>query len=158
MTHSPSGTSIPLIQRAVAADLPRMVELLGRAGLPTVGVAEALAGFFVARNGDEIVGMVGIEACCDRYALLRSTAVADEWKGRGLGRKLVERAIAEAEANGIEALYLLTTTAEHYFPSFGFARVDREDVPSEVKATEEFTSACPASATVMTLWLTRSAS
>jgi len=149
---------MPIIGRAADDDLPRILTLLARAGLPTVGVAETLRGFFVARDGDDIVGVVGIEVCCDRYALLRSTAVADEWKGRGLGRKLVERAIAEAEASGIEALYLLTTTAERYFPSFGFARVNREDVPSEVRATEEFVSACPASATVMTLSLTRSAS
>src|SRR5262245_39549434 len=158
MTPSRSQTSMPIIGRAADDDLPGILTLLGRAGLPTVGVAEALRGFFIARDGDDIVGVVGIEVCCDRYALLRSTAVADAWKGRGLGRKLVERAIAEAEASRIEALYLLTTTAEHYFPSFGFARVNREDVPSEVRAAEEFTSACPASATVMTLSLTRSAS
>ena len=153
-----SDTSLPIIQRAADDDLPRILVLLGGAGLPTVGVAEALRGFFVAREGANVVGVVGVEVCCDRYALLRSTAVPDEWKSRGLGRKLVERAIAEAEANGIEALYLLTTTAEHYFPSFGFARVDREEVPSEVRATEEFASACPASATVMTLRLTKSGS
>src|SRR5215510_5190526 len=111
MTLSPSDGSTAIIRPASDADLPRILALLGRAGLPTVGVAEALQGFFVAGDGGDIVGVVGIEVCCDRYALLRSTAVADEWKGRGLGRKLVERAIAEAEASGIEALYLLTTTA-----------------------------------------------
>ena len=120
-----------------------------------VGVAEALSQFLVAESGDGIVGVVGLESCCDRYALLRSTAVHDDWRGRGLGRKLVERAIAEAEAQGIDALYLLTTTAESYFPSFGFARVSRDEVPSEVKATDEFQSACPASATVMTLSLSK---
>ena len=36
------------------------------------------------------------------------------------GRALVTRMISDAEARGIHALYLLTTTAERYFPSFGF--------------------------------------
>ena len=154
MTTSSIDPTAATIRRATNADLPEIIALLTASHLPSVGVAEALARFLVAESSDAIVGVVGLESCCDRYALLRSTAVHDDWRGRGLGRKLVERAIAEAEAQGIEALYLLTTTAESYFPSFGFVRVTREDVPNEVKVTEEFQSACPASATVMTLALT----
>ena len=62
---------------------------------------------------------------------------------------LVNRAIADAESRGIRALYLLTTTAEHYFPSFGFAKVERATIPETVRATKEFTHACPASAVAM---------
>lgn len=150
--------STPTIRPAAETDLPRVLGLLERSALPTVGVAEALCGFIVAESGDDIVGVVGLETCCDRYALLRSTAVADDWRGRGLGRRLVEEAIAAAEARGIHALYLLTTTAEAYFPSFGFTAVSRNDVPSEIRSTEEFSSACPASAVVMTLCLDRAKS
>jgi amino-acid N-acetyltransferase len=57
--------------------------------------------------------------------------------------------IAEAESRGIRGLYLLTTTAERYFPSFGFREVPRDQVPDDVRETAEFRSACPASATVM---------
>ena len=60
-----------------------------------------------------------------------------------------ERLVADAERRGLDALYLLTTTAEHYFPRFGFARVERGAVPSETGATVEFRSACPASAVAM---------
>lgn len=45
--------------------------------------------------------------------------------------------------------YLLTTTAERYFPKFGFERIERHDVPASVQASTEFRSACPASAVVM---------
>lgn len=148
-----AGTLRPVIRSALETDLPRVRALLERSALPTAGVAEAWSSFLVAESGGDVVGVVGIEMCGDRYALLRSTAVADEWRGRGLGRTLVERAIEEARGKGIEALYLLTTTAEAYFPSFGFSRVSREEVPVEVRATEEFASACPASATAMMLSL-----
>ena len=47
------------------------------------------------------------------------------------------------------ALYLLTTTAERYFPKFGFERIERAEVPLSVQTSIEFTSACPSSATVM---------
>jgi amino-acid N-acetyltransferase len=88
---------------------------------------------------------------CGDDALLRSVAVLPEWRSKGLGRALVARAISNAEARGLRALYLLTTTAARYFPNFGFKPVDRADVPGAVRETDEFTKACPASATAMTL-------
>lgn len=140
------------LRPATLDDLPAIERLLIESGLPTEGVAEAIGGFVVAEQpGDPrgIVGVVGLEACGDQYALLRSTAVAPEWRGSGLGRELVERAIAMAQAAGLDALYLLTTTAERYFPAFGFEETAREAVPDAVRTSGEFRATCPASATVM---------
>ena len=36
------------------------------------------------------------------------------------------RTIADAEARGVKALYLLTTTAESYFPRMGFVETPRD--------------------------------
>jgi amino-acid N-acetyltransferase len=57
--------------------------------------------------------------------------------------------VSDAESRGIHALYLLTLTAERYFPRFGFERVEREEVPSDVAETVEFKSACPSTAAAM---------
>ena len=143
------------LRTATRSDLPAIERLLVASGLPTAGVADALGGFVVAESEPDkrIVGVVGLEHCCDEYALLRSTAVEPTWRGTGLGRRLVTHAIAEAESRGIKALYLLTTTAERYFPSFGFVKTPRDAVPDEVKQSVEFREACPASATVMALEL-----
>ena len=138
----------PSLRPAAPADLSAVERLLTDSALPLEGVREALADFVVAESGGDIVGVAGLEVCCDN-ALLRSVAVRPEWRSHGLGRALVTRAIADAEARGLHALYLLTTTAERYFPSFGFRKIDREAVPPEVRETVEFRSACPASATVM---------
>jgi N-acetylglutamate synthase-like GNAT family acetyltransferase len=144
----PSTTTVPTIRNANPDDLAGVEQLLVASSLPTAGVAEALGGFLVAMHEGAVVGVVGVERCCD-YGLLRSTAVDAAWRSRGLGRQLVERAIASAEANGLHALYLLTTTAERYFPSFGFTATTRDKVPEVVRETVEFRSACPASAVVM---------
>lgn len=144
---------VATIRRAVQQDLPSVEQLLVASKLPTAGVAESLDGFLVAEHDGALVGVVGVEECCE-YGLLRSTAVAPAWRGRGLGRQLVQRAIAQSESKGVRALYLLTTTAEHYFPSFGFSPTTRDLVPTPVRDSVEFRSACPASATVMTLGLT----
>jgi amino-acid N-acetyltransferase len=139
------------LRQATMADEPRVEALLKAADLPLDGVHEALDCFVVAEEGNDLVGVAGIEECgkSGTNALLRSVAVKDSWRGRGLGRALVTSAIAVAEQRGARALYLLTTTADTYFPSFGFRRTTRDAVPAEVKATKEFTSACPDSATVM---------
>jgi amino-acid N-acetyltransferase len=46
-------------------------------------------------------------------------------------------------------MYLLTTSAEHYFPRFGFVQIGRDDVRGAVRESVEFREACPASAVVM---------
>ena len=148
MTTSIDNDTSARVRAASPRDLPAVERLLAASQLPLDGVREALPTFVVAEWGDDIVGVAGLEVCCDN-ALLRSVAVADAWRSRGLGRALVSRVVSDAEARGIRALYLLTTTAERYFPSFGFREITRAEVPQDIRETSEFTSACPSSATVM---------
>lgn len=138
----------PAIRPARSTDLPGVERLLRNASLPTEGVADALPSFVVAEADGALVGVAGLEVRSEN-ALLRSVAVDPRWRSHGVGRALVTRIISEAEARNVHGLYLLTTTAERYFPSFGFAPVQRDDVPSEIRATSEFTSVCPSTATVM---------
>jgi amino-acid N-acetyltransferase len=146
--QNPTSEAAPRLRPARADDLAAVERLLVASQLPLDGVREALPTFIVAESGPDIVGVAGLEICCDN-ALLRSVAVHDAWRSQGLGRALVTRTISEAEARGINALYLLTTSAERYFPTFGFHTVEREAVPEDIRATAEFREACPASATVM---------
>src|SRR6476469_2290737 len=155
MTQAIDTPSVTL-RPALETDLGGVEELLVASGLTVAGVADSLCNFIVAESDGRVVGVVGLELCCE-HALLRSTAVAADWRDRGLGRQLVERIIAEAESRNIRALYLLTTTGERYFPSFGFTKTTREAVPEPVRRTAEFVSACPASAQVMCLTLGDSA-
>jgi N-acetylglutamate synthase-like GNAT family acetyltransferase len=136
------------VRAATPADLAAVEALLTASGLPLDGVRDALATFVVAERGTDVVGVAGLEVCCDN-ALLRSVAVRPEWRSHGVGRALVTRVISDAESRGIHALYLLTTTADRYFPTFGFRPIARDAVPADVRETAEFRQACPASATVM---------
>jgi N-acetylglutamate synthase-like GNAT family acetyltransferase len=138
----------PRVRPATPDDLTAVEQLLTTSGLPLDGVRDAFSTFVVADAGPELVGVAGLEVCCNN-ALLRSVAVRPEWRSHGVGRALVTRILADAEAKGIHALYLLTTTADRYFPSFGFRPISRDDVPAEVRETAEFKDACPASAIAM---------
>jgi len=123
-------------------------ELLEQSGLPTTGVEEWLRHFLVADSEGEVVAVAGLELY-GASALLRSVAVSPAWRGSGLGRQLVDRLVFEAQQEGVNDIYLLTTTAEHYFPRLGFACITRDDVPKDVQGSVEFTGACPSSAVVM---------
>ena len=139
-----------VVRPASAGDLERIERLLVADSLPLDGVAGALPGFVVAEESERLVGAVAVEQCGE-YGLLRSAVVDATARNRGIGRQLVERAIDAARRNNLKGLYLLTTTAENYFPLFGFQVINREDAPETIRRTSEFTSACPASATLMKL-------
>jgi amino-acid N-acetyltransferase len=136
------------IEPARPEDADDVCRLLERNHLPVDGLQDHLATTLVARENGKIIGSAALEVYTDG-ALLRSVAVAPEAQGQGLGHRLTEAAVRMAATVNVPAIYLLTTTAERFFPRFGFERIARTDVPATVQASIEFTSACPASAVVM---------
>ncbi len=137
------------IRKATNRDLDAVERLLSANNLPVYGVKENFSSFVVAKDGGRVIGAVGLEKF-GSVALLRSAVVSQENRGSGVGRRLVEQILEYAEKDGIEELFLLTTTAEDYFPRFGFTRTTRSAVPSAVEASAEFRGACPDTALVMT--------
>ena len=137
-----------MIESATERDLPGIRALLERLQLPVAGVDEHLPTMLVAREGEQIVGTAALELYADG-ALLRSVAVEPVRQGRQLGHQLTDAALELATAHGVNTVFLLTTTAERFFPTFGFEEIDREQVPVSVRESVEFQSACPASAIVM---------
>jgi GNAT superfamily N-acetyltransferase len=102
-------------------------------------VAETLAEFgkgyrperdrlwLVERDG-RLVGSIGIVGRDDRAAQLRWLLVAPEARGCGLGRHLVEEALAFCREAGYRSVYLWTVhllpTAARLYTSFGFAKTE----------------------------------
>jgi len=136
------------IRNATDLDLSAVENLLTASDLPLAGVRDNFSSFIVAEEAGEIAGAIGLEEY-GSAALLRSAVVSPEHRGSGIGGKLVEQLLEQAEEAGIEELYLLTTTAEKYFPRFGFTLTTRSAVPDSVKASAEFQGACPDTAVVM---------
>jgi amino-acid N-acetyltransferase len=137
-----------MIDRASAADAASLLDLLDRTKLPADGLLDHLQTTFVVRSEGRVVGSAALEVYADG-ALLRSVAVDPGSQGSGLGHRLIEAATAAAVELGVPALYLLTTTAEQFFPRFGFSQIARDEVPATVQESLEFRGACPASAIVM---------
>lgn len=134
-------------------DFAAALDLLKQARLPTAGVPATLEGYVVAVTpAGNLAGLAGLE----RYGalgLLRSVVVVPELRGAGVGRALSQRVVSEAGKRGVTDLYLLTTTAEGYFPKLGFAAIARSAIPSGVRESQEFRGACPETAIAMHLAL-----
>jgi amino-acid N-acetyltransferase len=141
-----------VIQPAERSDLPAIRRLLETQHLPLDGVDEHIATTVVAKQGSEVMGAAAVELYEDG-ALLRSLVVDPAVRGQGLGHRLSEAALSIAKDRGVQTAFLLTTTAEQFFPKLGFESIVRDDVPSSVQTSIEFQSACPASAVVMRKWL-----
>ena len=133
---------------AETGDLPAVRQLLEAQHLPLDGVDAQLPTMVVAKDGGGVVGAAAVELYADG-ALLRSVVVSPLVQGQGLGHRLTEAALSIAKRREVKTAYLLTTTAERFFPKLGFEQISREDVPESVQASVEFQSACPRSATVM---------
>jgi len=137
------------INRARADDMSAILGLLRRENLPTGDLANRpTVHFIVARAGSGIAGCATIEPL-GNLGLVRSVAVAPQWRGRGIGDRLVREVETLARSLNVTQLFLLTTTAGPFFERLGYTRVDRQFVPLAVRHTTEFASLCPASAIVM---------
>jgi amino-acid N-acetyltransferase len=137
------------LEFADPGDEVQIKRLLAECELPGEDITPAhLQHFLVMRDGPHLAGVIGLEEF-GPVALLRSLAVPARWRGRGIASQLAQKAEEHAWSRGVEAVYLLTTTAEGFFARRGYDKVDRDAVPGAIKETVEFQSLCPASAVCM---------
>lgn len=138
---------IPSIQPAFYG--PGIGMLLQRSKLPIADLEAGIAvSFFVAGSDRNPAGVVGLEIY-GPTALLRSLAVSESERGKGLGIALLHHAERYAASANIHSIYLLTSTAEPFFAARGYQLADRKEAPASIAATREFSSICPASSAFM---------
>ena len=129
--------------RGGEAAFDRFTAALARAELPTDDLFDQPFRYF------EHDGLAWGGIGSGEDALLRSVVVADEARGRGLGAAIINALADEARLAGAKHLWLLTTSASRLFGKFGWRRVERIMAPPQMAASRQFTSLCPASATLM---------
>jgi arsenite methyltransferase len=137
------------LRPARVTDLEAVEALLRSAGLPHEGVADQFEdGFVVAELDGMLAGVAGVEIY-GSAGLIRSVAVSEAARGRGLGRRLVADRLRFAIGRGLRGVYLLTTDAAGFFSGLGFIPVARDDVPGSIRRSPEFAGICPTTATAM---------
>lgn len=126
-----------------------IIPLLEECGLPVADVSSVSpVQFFGVRSGGALAAVVGIELY-PPVGLLRSLAVTPSFRGRGFARALVRFAESSAVSQGVETLFLLTTTAERFFLALGYKPASRSTAPVAIQATSQFANLCPASSSFL---------
>jgi len=80
---------------------------------------ELLASSFVAEVGQRIVGYVALEIYSIKLAEIRSLTIADEYRHRELGRRMVAACVDLARRKGIVEVMAITSR-EEFFKKCGF--------------------------------------
>ncbi len=95
-------------------------------------VLERLRSFLVACDPEgNIVGCVAVDATWDLLVEIRSLAVRRGLHGSGVGRALLEAALADAREFGAKEVFTLTYIPE-FFAKFGFGIINRDTLPHKV--------------------------
>jgi amino-acid N-acetyltransferase len=133
---------------AAKGDLNRaVIELLQENNLPVSDLGAGKHLFALIQN-DTLIGAGGLELF-DNCALIRSVSIKSDFRGKGWGKLINKELEKISRQKGIDRLYLLTISAKGFFAKEGYKEIKREDVPTSIKNTSEFSSVCPSSATVM---------
>jgi amino-acid N-acetyltransferase len=134
---------VPASQNSFSA----AINLLKKNNLPTEDISPGTQ-LFVIEEGDEVIATVAVEYDYSD-ALLRSLSVSEEKRTSGVGKKLVDFIEDYVKKQGVQHIYLLTTTAENFFLKRGYKTIERDTVPDFIKNTSEYSVICASSSTLM---------
>jgi amino-acid N-acetyltransferase len=127
-----------MIRPATIHDVPRISEIinshaeLGRMLFKSYAqLYEDLRDFAVYDLDGRVVGCVAVAIIWSDLTEVRSLAVDDNYRGRGIGKALVNWCVEECRRMGIRRLMSLTYE-QTFFEKLGFEVVGKESLPLKV--------------------------
>src|SRR5215831_4268928 len=123
------------VRKALMRDIKPILELIN--GYAAKGVmlprtefemSEAIRDFTVVYLGDRFLGCGALHFYSPTIAEIRSLAVHEDAKTKGVGRKLIEALAAEAVEYELDAVFAFTYVVE-FFGKVGFEVVERGALP-----------------------------
>jgi amino-acid N-acetyltransferase len=118
---------IPDIHRLIN-DYARKGEMLAR---PLSELYEDIRDYFVIREGEQVVACAALHVSWSDLAEVRSVAVDEDSKGKGLGASLVDACLKEAEELGIKTVFCFTYQPD-FFKRHKFVDIDKMELPRKV--------------------------
>jgi len=79
----------------------------------------------------KVIGICALHICWDDLAEIRSLAVQEEDRNKGIGAKLVKACVDESRLLGVKRVFALTYEPE-FFERLGFKKVDKAVLPHKI--------------------------
>ena len=127
-----------MIRKAMLKDvkeIQRLIKLYSNRGeiLPRSlsEVYEHLRDFFVSTRNRKVVGICALHICWDDLAEIRSLAVREEDRKKGIGAKLVKACLEESKMVAVKRVFALSYQPE-FFERLGFKKVEKTVLPHKI--------------------------
>ncbi len=97
----------------------------------TVTLYESVQEFTVAVEGDQVVGCGALHVLWEDLAEVRTVAVSEHLRGKGVGHQILDSIINRAQAIGVKRIFCLTFETE-FFGRHGFEVIEGTPVEPEI--------------------------
>ncbi len=94
-------------------------------------IYDHLRDFFVFVRGQKLMAICALHICWEDLAEIRSLAVQEEARFKGIGVRVVKVCLDEARALGAKKIFALSYQPE-FFEKLGFKRVDKTVLPHKI--------------------------
>ena len=113
---------------AITAEYARQGTMLERTD---DNIIENIRNFFVAEYNGEVIGCCAIAFYTQKLAEIRSLAVFNRYKMKGIGRLLVEKAESVLREEGVREVFVLTLSRD-FFSRVGYSEIQKEYFPQKI--------------------------
>ena len=124
------------LEKATLRDIPQMQALVAdKVKDGTIlnrsedEVATNIRSYVLAKEKEKLVGYTALHIHSPRLAEIRSLIVDEDYRGRHIGKKMVEFALEEARTLGVEEDVLVLTYLPAFFEKLGFKQIEKEVIP-----------------------------
>jgi len=94
-------------------------------------IYENLRDFYVCEEKGHVIGVCALRILWEDLAEIRSLAVKEEHKKKGIGKKLVNICLKEAKELGIKKVFALTYQTD-FFKKLNFREIAKKKLPQKI--------------------------
>lgn len=126
------------LRRAKLTDVETIIELVN--GYAEQGLMlprsrnmlyEGIREFLIAEEDGKIVGVGALHILWEDLAEVRALAIAQDYRGKSIGTRLVEAFVEEAHDLGCDKVFALTYQPD-FFKHCGFRVISKDEMPHKV--------------------------
>ena len=126
------------VEKAKIPDVAQMHQLINKfaqsgemLARPLSELYEDIRDYFVIKDGDRVLACASLHVAWEDIAEIRSVAVGEDSQGKGLGARLVEACLEEAQELGIKTVFCFTYQPD-FFKRHRFVDIDKMELPRKV--------------------------